>query len=541
MKRLLVLLLVAAMALGMFAGCASDGATNDTPTGSQTDGTKTDAKTDDKSDSKGKKDSITVSMAGNVTTLCPMESNTANNQMLGNLVMSSITDFDEDWNVIPNVAASWEITNDGMTYTYELRDDVYFHSGDKMTAEDVAYSVERAMASTYLKATFGKYAAGAEIVDDKHVAIQLNQAYTPFLSVASKELFIHNKSYHDEYIADGHTEAEYLMNVDGTGPYKFISYEDGVGIEFEAFDKYFKGEPAIKYWHGKIITDNNARALAIEAGDIDLIETHTTVPSSNLPMLREADGVVVEKTDFEKVGSIIFNNSLPELSDKRVRKALSYAIDYDWLIETNTNGDGYPTECAYLGHKTTGFSTADSIVHYTYDLDKAKELLAEAGYPNGEGFPVIKATITELRKGIVEVLQQCWGELGLTVEVNLCESGVVWDELDAGNFSIGIVFNNCMVDSTMYDSYYADPSIGGTNTSRYYNPELWDLQAQAAKELDAVKRQELFDEIWTIVTDDAPVAWMYYEASDLIYREGLHVSGVYPTQSVVRYEDMYWE
>ena len=506
MKRLFAALLCVCT-LATVTACGGKGSTEQPSGGEQTG---------------EKKDSITVSMDANVTTLCPMESNTANNQMLGNLVLSSITDFDDDWNVIPNVAESWEISDDGMTYTYTLRDDVYFHSGDKMTAEDVAYSVQRAIDSAYLKASFGKYAVGAEVIDDTHVAIQLNQAYTPFLSVASKELFIHNKSYHDEYIAAGHTEAEYLMNLDGTGPYKFVSYEDGVGIEFEAFDKYFKGEPQIKYWHGKIIADNNSRALAIESGDIDLIETHTSVPASNLPMLREAKGVVVEKTDFEKVGSIILNNKLPELSDKRVRKALAYAIDYDWLRETITNGDAYPTECAYLGHKTTGFSTADSIVQYNYNLEKAKELLAEAGYPNGEGFPVLKATTTELRKGIIEVLQQCWGELGLTVELNLCESSVVWDEIRNGNFSIGIVFNNCMVDSTMYDSYFALDST--QNMTGYDNPELRELQAQAAKELDPEKRQELFDQIWSIITEDAPSIWMYYEASDLIYREGLHLS-----------------
>ena len=124
-------------------------------------------------------------------------------------------------------------------------------------------------------------------------------------------------------------------------------------------------------------------------------------------------------------------------------------MDYDWLIETITNGAGYATECAYLGHKTTGFSSASSITHYNYDLEKAKELMAEAGYPNGEGFPVLKATITELRKNVVEVLQQCWGELGLTIEINVVESSVVWDEIRNGNFSIGIVFNNCMVDSTI--------------------------------------------------------------------------------------------
>lgn len=121
----------------------------------------------------------------------------------------------------------------------------------------------------------------------------------------------------------------------------------------------------------------------------------------------------------------------------------------------------------------------------------------------------------------------------------MVESSVVWDEIRNGNFSIGIVFNNCMVDSTMYDSYFAEGSA--SNFTGYNNPELQALLAEAAKELDATKRQELFDQIWTIITDDVPSIWMYYEASDLIYREGLHVSGVYPTQSVVRYEDMYWE
>ena len=90
------------------------------------------------------------------------------------------------------------------------------------------------------------------------------------------------------------------MNIDGTGPYKFVSYEDGVSIEFEAFSDFYKGEPAIKHWYGKIITDDNARAMAIEAGDIDLIEPHTTVPSSNMELLKSLDNIIVEKTDFEK-------------------------------------------------------------------------------------------------------------------------------------------------------------------------------------------------------------------------------------------------
>ena len=280
----------------------------------------------------GKKDSITVSLGGNVTTLDPVSSNLAVNQMLGNVCMSTLVDFDENWNVVPNLAESWTISDDALTYTFKLRDDIKFHSGDTMTAEDVVFSVNRCMESSFTQ-TDWQYCDGAEALNDSEVNIYLNTPYTAFLAIMAKTLFIHNQSYYEEYLAAGHTDEEYQMNIDGTGPYKFVSYEDGVSIEFEAFSDFYKGEPAIKHWYGKIITDDNARAMAIEAGDIDLIEPHTTVPSSNMELLKSLDNIIVEKTDFEKVGSIVINNEIEPFNNKLVRKALAYAIDYDWLIE----------------------------------------------------------------------------------------------------------------------------------------------------------------------------------------------------------------
>ena len=496
--------------------------------------------TGETTDASGKKDSITVSLSGNVTTLDPVSSNLAVNQMLGNVVLSTLVDFDADWNVIPNLAESWTISEDALTYTFKLRDDIKFHSGDTMTAEDVVFSVNRCIESNFTQ-TDWKYCDGAEALSDWEVNIYLNTPYTAFLAIMAKTLFVHNQSYYEEYLAAGHTDEEYQMDLDGTGPYKFVSYDDGVSIEFEAFPDYFKGEPPIKHWYGKIITDNNARALAIEAGDIDLIEPHTQVPASNMDLLKSLDNVVVEKTDFEKVTSIVLNNEITPLDNKLVRKALAYAIDYEWLIEVATNGDAAPAECAYLGHKTVGFSDADTITQYTYDVEKAKELLAEAGYPNGEGMPSLKATISENNKSVVEVIQSCWAELGVTVEFNTMEGGVALSEIRGGNFSIGVVTNNCMADASMYNTYYTEESIGGSNMARYINQDLIDKMAVAAAELDPEVRQAEFDEIWSIITDEVPVIWAYCQAADMIYAKGLHVGGTYPTQSVVRYEDMYWE
>ena len=547
MKKLLALLLVAVLMVGLFAGCASTDTTDTTDTNNTntTDTTNTDSKEEESTESDSsednKRDHINVSLSSSITTLDSMESTLAINHIVAKALFDSLTDFDENWDVVPALAESYEISDDGMTYIYTLREGVTFHSGDPLTPDDVVYSVERGKAAAPLAATFGKYCAGAEALDDRRVALHLTQPYTPFATIVSKELVIHNRSYHDEYIAEGHTEAEYLMHVDGTGPYKFVSYEDGIALELEANENYWAGAPAIKYWHGKIVTDNNARALAMEAGDIDFVSTQVTIPQSSIATLEANDNVNVIYTDFMQCGSVMLNCRLPEFQDVRVRKALNYAVDYDWLIETQTEGKGVPISCAYITEKTTGFSTADSIVNYTYDLEKAKELLAEAGYPNGEGFPVINAVITEQRKGCMEVLQQCWAELGLTVEINVVESSSVWDTIDSGNYSVGIVFNNVMVDTTMYDWYFGDPDTGALNRTGYENPELWELQEQAAVEMDPDKRQELFDQIWTIITDECPVVWMYQQPQMMYAAEGLHVSGTYPTNSVVHWNEFYWE
>ena len=267
----------------------------------------------------------------------------------------------------------------------------------------------------------------------------------------------------------------------------------------------------------------------------------TSKHSSNMELLKSLDNIIVEKTDFEKVGSIVINNEIEPFNNKLVRKALAYAIDYDWLIEVTANGDASPAECAYLGHKTVGFSTADTITHYTYDPEKAKDLLAEAGYPNGEGIPTVVATIAENRKSIMEVVQACWAELGINVEFNIMESGVVLSEVRGGNFTVGVVFNNCMADASMYNTYYTEESIGASNMARYINQDLINKMTVAAAELEPEVRQTEFDEIWSIITDEVPVIWIYSQAADMIYAKGLHVGGTYPTQSVVRYEDMYWE
>lgn len=533
-KKILALLLTMATLMALLAGCGSG-------TSAPKDGSGSNEGSSTEATESGGKDSLVVSLNGNIVTLCPMESRLSQDVVMANTVMASFLDFDTNWQVVPNIGESWEISDDGLVYTFKIKDGVKFHSGDTVTAEDVKFSMERAMVAVNNATTWGVYCDHPEIVSDNEVAMYLKKPYVPFLHVLAKTLFIHNRSYYDEYMSNGGTEAEYLMNPDGCGPYTLVKYEDGVGIELLAFPDYFKGEVPITHWYGKIITDNNARALAIESGDIDLVETHTTVPDSNIPLLREVDGLVVEDTDFETCMSLFFNTQIKPFDNVLVRKALAYATDYEWIIDVVCNGQARMCPCAYVCEKTTGFSDSKDIVHYNYDVEKAKSLLAEAGYPNGEGIPVIVATITEQRKSLIEVLQQCWGELGLEIEINVCESTSVWDEVAAGKFTIGVTTNNCMSDATMYDNYFGTENLGTGNKTWYINEELIGMMADAAVEQDPDARQELFDKIWAHVTENSPSLWLYLKPYNMIYKEGLHVSGTCPTNSVIQWDQLYWE
>lgn len=485
------------------------------------------------------KDTVVVALSGNPVTLDPMMTNNGIDQMLGIGILSTIVEFDTDGSIIPNVATDWEASPDGMTYTFKLRDDVKFSNGDPLTASDVVFSVERALTSTYLASDWGTYVESAEANGDYEVVIHMKSVYAPFMALCAKMLYIHDEKYYNDFIANGGTDEEYQMNLVGSGPYKFVSYDEGVAVYLDANEYYFKGEPAIKHLNFRIIGDDNARTVALQNGDIDLVGIFTTVPNNQIDTLDADPNITVQLSDPTKVYFMPVNTEQEGYSDVRVRQAIAYAIDYDYINTVAANGKGSQATCSVLGPNTFGYT--DNGTTYTYDLEKAKELLEEAGYPNGEGLGVMTATIREGMKPVMEAVQSCLADVGIQMEMNVMEDGVYLSEVRKGNFTVSAIGYLVNVDAAINDSFYVPEGIGAMNMARYVNDDVTaDLNA-AVGTLDEAERQEYYDEAYGIIKDECPYIPLWYDPQFFIYTTGLHIGDIYPTVSLIKYENLSWE
>ena len=282
MKRILAVLLAVMMLAAVAVGCAKETKTEGTTSASTSSATGTTGTTGSTT-AAPVRDDIKIALGGEVLALSIFNSNITHDTMNAKLVYDCLIENDKDGNIIPCLAKSWDISNDGMVYTFHLKEGVKFHNGQEMTSADVAFSINRGVASPYLAANMGKYCQKGEAVDKYTVKMTMKQPYTAILSMMNQNFCVENEAYFKTFAK----EADYLMKPMGTGPYKFVSYQTGVGLELEAFADYFRGAPAIKKMHMKTITDVNAVAAALETGDIDFAGVSSSISNSSIAGSRQ--------------------------------------------------------------------------------------------------------------------------------------------------------------------------------------------------------------------------------------------------------------
>lgn len=519
MKKITSLVLALAMILCMLTGCGG----TTTPAGGEAEA----------------RDTVVVALSGNPTTFDSMMTNNGIDQMICLAIMSPLLDFDTDGSIVANIAKDWTVSPDGLTYNFTLRDDVKFSNGDELTASDVVFSVNRAMSSSYLAADWGTYVAGAEAISDYEVQINMKSAYAPFLALCAKMLFIHDEDFYNSYIAEGHTDEEYQMNIIGCGPYKFASYDEGVAVHLDANENFFKGEPSIAHLDFQIVGDANALSAALQNGDVNLVGIFTNVPNSQISVLEADPNVTVQQSNPTKVYFMPINTEQEGYSNPIVRQAISYALDYDYINQVAANGLGSQATCSTLGVNTFGYTEEGT--EYTYDKEKALELLAEAGYPNGEGLGVMTATIRESTKAVMEAVQSCLADVGITVEMNVMEAGVYLSEVRKGNFTTSCVGYLVNVDAAINDYFFDENSIGTMNMARWINNTVMDDLHKAATTVDSAERQKYYDEAYGIIKDECPYIPLWYDPQFFLYTTGLNIGDVYPTVSLIRYDNLSWE
>lgn len=479
-KSILCLIMVFAMTLTACGGKGSEGAAN----------------TEGDEQQKEKKDSLSYSLLSDVTTLDPIKSNDSTAQILHYQIFDTLVREEQDGSLVPSLAEKWIISEDGKEVTFTLRKDVKFHNGDLMTAEDVAFSLNRSIASPFTSKITGVMEK-AEVVDDNTVKLTLKEAYSAIIGcLSSANAAIVSKRAVEE------DEDKFARNPVGTGPYKFVSWSNGEKIVLESFPEYFRGEAPIKNLTFRIITDPSTAVVALEKGETDVMDTP---PKTARQSLIDNPDLEYYESDQACYYLISFNNEKGIFSDKRLREAVSYAVDRESIVIGALEGVGTTVEAAMVplvDEYPQDFKANE------FNIEKAKELMNEAGYP--DGFTVKMKTIdspTYIKP--TEMIQAQLSEIGITVEIEIMERGSWFAEvLTDNNYEItfwAIPITVMDPDFADYSAFHSSMINGSGNFSRVNIPELDVLLERGRASQSKEERKEIYAEVAEIIKDESVI------------------------------------
>ena len=444
-------------------------------------------------------------------------------------IFSGLVTLDADLQVRPELAADWEVSEDGTVYTFHLRPDAVFHDGRPVSADDVIYSWERAAdpdtgsgtAQTYLSDIVGvkemlegraDHITGLRSIDDHTLEVRID---------APKIYFLSKLTYPVAFVVDGDNVSqpdwEHMPN--GTGPFILQEWEDDEILLLARNERYYQEPPAIG--HVVYLMGAGIPLTMYEKDEIDLVGTGGStlerVQDPNNPMFPDLRIGVDLCTSY-----IGFNNQKPPFDDPLVRLAFSYALDQQRLIDGLYKGNALPA----IGPLPPGMPgyTGD-LDAPGYDPDKARALLAQAGYPDPSAFPTVKFTTSGYGAvgGLVTAVITMWQEeLGVTIEPVLLDPFNYLDELYDGN--AGNIFSHG------WCADYPDPenfldilfkSDSNQNLEGYRNVAVDDLLLRARTESDVAERMALYAQIEQMIVADAPAVFLTHSFSAVLVKPRL--------------------
>ncbi|WP_301098301.1 ABC transporter substrate-binding protein [Otariodibacter sp.] len=427
-------------------------------------------------------------------------------------------------NVIPALAESWEISDDGKSYTFHLRKGVKFHSNKEFTpsrnfnADDVVFSFNRQLDPNhpYNKVSGGNYPHfigmgmpnildKIEKIDDYTVKISLKVPNAPFLAnLAMSFASISSAEYADAMLKVGTPEKVDTMPI-GTGPFEFVSYQKDSTIRFKAFDDYWKGRAKIDRLVFSITPDASVRYAKLTNGECHAMPYPNP---ADLEKLEKDSNINLMTKPGLNIGYLSFNVQKPPFDNTKVRQALNYAVNKKAIVDAVYQGTGQvaknPIPPIMWGYN-------DDIQDYDYDPEKAKELLKEAGFENGFeteiwAMPVSRPYNPNARR-MAELIQQDWANVGVNSKIISYEWGEYVKRMRAGEDPVGMMGwagENGDPDDFLNTLLSCEAMDQGVNYAKFCYKPFNDLVIQAAQEVDKEKRIELYKQAQVIFHEQVP-------------------------------------
>jgi peptide/nickel transport system substrate-binding protein len=441
---------------------------------------------------------------------------TASSRVIGMFNKSVVTSHPVTTEPIPELAESWDISDDGLEYTFNLREDVTWHDGEQFTADDVVFTYELHMHEDTGSPRFTELSTRidtVEAVDDYTVQYTLSQPASPFLQQSMVYYIVPEHILADVEPAELASH-DYSIGTEGvtigTGPFVFQEWVSDDHVILSAYDDYYRGRPNIDTWIRRIVPDQTVLAQQIGTGEVD----YGAVQESDYENLDAQDSVDVTLYDtfsFTYYAYQLDEERLTLFQEPEVRQALLYALDREGLIQAIRFGIG---EVAVGTMPTLSWAyNPDGIErHYDYDPDRAREMLEEAGWvEGGDGirerdgerfsFEIHTNAGNEIREQYVTVMQEQWREIGVECTPQTEEWNAFLERLDAQDFDIALLGFSWGVEPHQETMWHTD---GGFNDNNYSNPEVDDLLDQGLATTDQDERIEIYTEMQNILMEDLP-------------------------------------
>ena len=529
MKKI-ALLLAVVLILSMFAACGNKPAAADSSektgesgttetTGQTEESAKTEAGEATDEPAGEVKDSLTLSTNMVVTTVDPWDASSLQNSIIRQQIFEPLFYYNDNTKEFESrLAETYEVSEDGLTYTFHLRPGVKFHNGEEMTAGDVVYSLKKGMEAPSL-ASYTANWTDAVVVDDYTVELKLNAASMVTLLNLNNVYIVNEKAA--EEAGDQLGSSIVLC---GTGPYYLTEYNPDVQVVMDAFPDYYLGEASIKHVTFKPITDASTGLIAFQNGEIDFY----SIPTANWAEISESGDYNCELVAQNHITYFSVNYD-GVLADARVRKAIGHCIDKEAM---NIGAyDGYATIAPGMLNANYVLGAPDDPIQYEYNIEKAKELLAEAGYPDGLDVGKILTISGGYFEKMALILQQSLAQAGIKAELDSMEQGAALAQMATGDFDILVCGYGCgydydfwkvMTDGIVSDSGMfvktgrADESLG------LKTQEIHDLYLQAETEQDQTKRNGLYKQIDDLIMETGCWFPVFYRTSPYAWAKDLN-------------------
>lgn len=470
-----------------------------------------------------------------------------------NAVFSGLLQLDDKLNVVPGLAKTWDISPDGLTYTFNLRTDVRFHDhelfpegkGRLFVADDVVYSFSRLMdkataspgAWIFNGKVDGSQAFAAP--NDSTFVLKLKAPFRPMLSILTLQYtFVVPK----EIVA--HYGREFRVNPVGTGPFQMVFWKEDNQLILERNPYYWETEngkqlPLVDGVKVYFIENKSSEYLKFRQGDLDLISGIDATTANEL--LTEAGALKTElaaemelfKTPYlnlEYLGILMdASKVLPEnkpLLDKRVRQAMNYAINREEMLQYLRNGIGMPAHAGVVPFGLPSFDP-EQVKGYSYDPEKARQLLVEAGYPEGKGMQEMMLYTNPSYQDLTAFIQDQWEEVGFKIKLETAPPSFqreLMSKSEAGLFRASWIAD--YPDGESYLSLFYGGNPAPPNYTRFQNAAYDSLYRAALNAPDEATRISLYQQMDRLIIDEAPVVPLYYDEVLRFVRKG--VTGLEP-------------